>query len=300
MNPQLLPPAFPTSWANEWGEDEFGLYLDCNVNGIVQRFRWIVPGTFTMGSPENEAEREEDETQHFVTLTQGFWLADSTCTQALWLAVMGNNPTFPIIIGENLFDNLSDKVKATQQQLFSNDDLDPSLVHPVTRVSWDDVQKFIQTINAQLPDLQARLPTEAEWEYACRAGTITPFSFGNNITPEQVNYHGEYSYAGAEKGLHRGRTVPVKSLPPNPWGLYEMHGNVWEWCADRYTAYPSFAVIDQSGSVTKEYRSLRGGSWASHAGRVRSAFRDGDEANFNDGVIGFRLALGRKASASQV
>ncbi|MBK7353653.1 MAG: formylglycine-generating enzyme family protein [Nitrosomonas sp.] len=189
-------------------------------------------GTFTMGSPENEAEREEDEAQHFVTLTQGFWLADSACTQALWLAVMKNNPSR--FVGEH--------------------------GNPVEQVSWDNVQQFIQAIDTQIPDLQAHLPTEAEWEYTYRAGSTTLFSFDETITPEQVNYHGNYPYTAALTGIYRERTVPVKSLPPNPWGLYEMHGNVWEWCADRYTACPSFAVVDQSGSITKEYRSLRGGS----------------------------------------
>lgn len=272
MNPQLLPPAFPTSWANEWGEDEFGLYLDWNYEGIVQRFRWIVPGTFTMGSPENEAERREDETQHLVTLRQGFWLADSACTQALWLAVMKNNPSY--------FDGEHD--------------------NPVEHVSWNDVQQFILILNSQLPDLQARLPTEAEWEYACRAGTTTPFSFGDSITSEQVNYNSNILSVGAEGGRYRDKTVPVKSLPPNSWGLYEMHGNVWEWCADWYGDYPVEAVIDPSGLVTEQRRVLRGGAWYSTAGGVRSAFRLGYDPDYRNYFIGFRLALGRKVSTSQV
>ncbi len=267
----LYPPAFPTSWANEWGEDEFGLYLDWNFKAIVQRFRWILPGTFTMGSPETEAERGEDETQHLVTLTQGFWLADSACTQALWLAVMKNNPSY--------FDGEHD--------------------NPVEQVSWDNVRQFIQTINTQFPDLQARLPTEAEWEYACRAGTTTPFSFGETITPESVNYDGTFPYAGAEKGLFREKTVSVKSLPPNPWGLYEMHGNVWEWCADWYGDYPTVAVVDPSGpSMEQECRVLRGGSWFDYAWWARSAYRNGLEPDYRNNSIGFRLALGRKVGAS--
>ena len=272
MNPQLLPPAFPTSWANEWGEDEFGLYLDWNYEGIVQRFRWIVPGTFTMGSPENEAERREDETQHLVTLRQGFWLADSACTQALWLAVMKNNPSY--------FDGEHD--------------------NPVEHVSWNDVQQFILILNSQLPDLQARLPTEAEWEYACRAGTTTPFSFGDSITSEQVNYNSNILSVGAEGGRYRDKTVPVKSLPPNSWGLYEMHGNVWEWCADWYGDYPVEAVIDPSGLVTEQRRVLRGGAWYSTAGGVRSAFRLGYDPDYRNYFIGFRLALGRGKDASMV
>ncbi len=238
-----------------------------------------------MGSPENEAEiiekydnaiqlnvRYENETQHIVTLTQGFWLADSACTQALWQAAMGSNPAY--------FQDLPD--------------------HPVEQVSWNDVQQFIQAINTQFPDLQARLPTEAEWEYACRAGTTTPFSFGDNITPEQVNYDGNFPYAGAEKGKYREKTVPVKSLPPNAWGLYEMHGNVWEWCADWYGDYPVDAVTDPSGRVTGYNRVLRGGAWIGDARRARSASRIWVGPGIRYFYIGFRLALGRKASTSQV
>ncbi|HMW19610.1 MAG TPA: formylglycine-generating enzyme family protein [Nitrosomonas sp.] len=239
-----------------FGLDEWGLYADLTVREVTQRFRWIVPGTFTMGSPENEAERREDETQHLVTLTQGFWLADSVCTQALWQAVMGgDNPAH----------------------------FRDSPNHPVEQVSWNDVQQFIQTLNAQFPDIQARLPTEAEWEYACRAGTTTPFSFGGNITSEQVNYHGEYPYAGAEKGRYREKTVPVKSLPPNPWGLYEMHGNVLEWCGDWYGTYPAEAVVDPIGPVTGQGRVLRGGAWGG--------------PDLRSSLFGFRLALGHKPAS---
>ncbi len=264
MNSQLLPPVFPPPWASEWGEDTFGLYADLDFQGVIQRFRWIVPGTFLMGSPESEPERYEDEIQHPVTLTQGFWLADSACTQALWLAVMGSNPS--------RFQGLHD--------------------NPVERVSWEDVQGFLQVLNDRLPDLQARLPTEAELEYACRAGTTTPFSFGDTIMPEQVNYDGNYPYAGAAEGLYRKKTVPVKSLPPNPWGLYEMHGNVLEWCADWLGDYPTAAVDDPSGPSAGQSRVLRGGSWRSSAGWARSARRSGSEPGDRLSSIGFRLALG--------
>ena len=256
VNPALYPPAFPPPWANEWGEDTFGLYADLDFQGVIQRFRWIVPGTFLMGSSEKEPDRFEDEIQHPVTLTQGFWLADSACTQALWQALMGSNPSH--------FQGLHD--------------------NPVDQVSWDDVQHFLQVLNERLPDLEARLPTEAEWEYACRAGTTTLFSFGDNITPEQVNYAGD-------------KTIPVKSLPSNPWGLYEMHGNVWEWCADWYGDYPTVAVVDPS--MKQERRVLRGGSWYSSAWWARSASRNWSKPDFRRDLIGFRLALGRIKGASK-
>ena len=160
------------AWASTMGRDNFGLYADLTVNAVTQRFRWINPGAFLMGSPETEAERDDDETQHQVTLTHGYWLADTPCSQAFWMAVMGENPS----------------------------EFNQNTNNPVEQVSWHEVQDFILKLNAQFPDLAARLPTEAEWEYACRAGTITPFSFGENITPEQVNYWGNDSYNhGAER-----------------------------------------------------------------------------------------------------
>jgi hypothetical protein len=171
-------------------------------------------------------------------LSRGFWLADTACTQALWQAVTGAKPSY-----------------------FKDD-----ARNPVENVSWDEVQAFLSELNRRVPGLQARLPSEAEWEYACRAGTTTPFSFGDNITPEQVNYDGNYPYAGGEKGLYRQKTVPAGSLPANPWGLYEMHGNVWEWCADWYGDYPNTPQVDPTGPQTGASRVLRGGSWTSTAG----------------------------------
>ncbi|OQX09233.1 MAG: hypothetical protein BWK73_23315 [Thiothrix lacustris] len=252
------------------GTDNYGLYADLTLNNLTQRFRWIEPGTFLMGSPESEAERDDDEVQHQVTLTQGFWLADSTVTQSLWQAVMGKNPS-------SFTDNAN---------------------NPVEQVSWNDSQEFIKKLNGLLPGLQAKLPTEAQWEYACRAGTTTPFSFGNNITPEQVNYNGNYSYSNGKKGLYREKTVPVKSLPANPWGLFEMHGNVWEWCQDVWQEkLPASPVIDPEGVAGGDQeagveRVVRGGSWYDYGRGVRSAIRyRGDPAG--RGIdLGFRLALG--------
>ena len=174
----------PPSWAdkNGWGTDEYGHWVTFSVENkqgqkITQRMRWIEPGTFLMGSPENEPERLDDEgPQHSVTIGRGFWLFDTACTQALWEAVMGENPS---------------RFKGADR--------------PVENVSWNDCQDFLQRLNERLPGLDLALPSEAQWEYACRAGTTTPFSFGANITPEQVNYNGDYPYAGGKKGLYRQR-----------------------------------------------------------------------------------------------
>ncbi len=250
-------------WARAIGRDARGLFGEINVGDVSQRFRWIPPGTFLMGSPASEQQRGDDEVQHTVTLNRGFWLADTACTQALWQEVTGGNPS-------EFMD-------------------DPR--NPVENVSWDDVQTFVAELNRREPNLQARLPSEAEWEYACRAGTMTPFSFGENMTPEQANYNGHYPYTGSKKGPSRQRTVPVRLLPPNSWGLYEMHGNVREWCADWYGAYPTAAPLDPEGSSTRA-RVLRGGSWCDVGGAARCAIRYWSVPGKRDHSVGFKLALG--------
>jgi formylglycine-generating enzyme required for sulfatase activity len=275
----------PGTWGGfeSLGRDGFGLWADLALyvwremgcedsvetplsyfNRIVQRFRRIAPGRFWMGSPEYEWERFGDETRHEVTLTRGFWLADSACTQAFWQAVTGSNPS--------RFHDGPDK--------------------PVENVSWHDVQGFIARLNEAVPGLAARLPSEAEWEYACRAGTKTPFSFGKSITPEQVNYDGNSPYAGGKKGVYRVKTVPVKCLPPNAWGLHEMHGNVWEWCQDWYARYGLVAQTNPVGPLEGVGRVLRGGSWISYGRRLRSANRHGGGPDTHLDDVGFRLTLG--------
>jgi sulfatase modifying factor 1 len=248
--------------------DQYGSYVDLIVNTVTQRFRWIEAGSFLMGSPSDEPERWSDETQHKVTLTQGYWLADTACTQALWLAVMENNPA-------NFQEDLN---------------------NPVEQVSWNDVQIFLTRLNQAIPELNACLPTEAEWEYACRAGTTTPFSFGENITTKQVNYNGNYPYANAPKSKYRGKTVAVKSLPSNAWGLYGMHGNVWEWCSDWYGANSTEAVTNPIGASNGTNRVLRGGSWFNDARYTRSAFRFYDVPDYRRSSGGFRFAIGQTVS----
>jgi Uncharacterized conserved protein len=242
-------------WASDVGQDQYGRYADLVVKGITQKFRWIEPGMFWMGSPDSEKDHYDREVRHQVTLTKGFWLGDTACTQALWKSVMGNNPA---------------SFKDSEN-------------NPVEQVSWDDTQKFLQTLNNMVSGLKAQLPTEAQWECACRAGTDTPFSFGNNITPELVNYGG-----------NKGKTVPVKSLPANPWGLYEMHGNVWEWCQDAWQEkLPAEPVTDPGGAGGDTGRRVvRGGSWFCNGRSVRSAIRGRNDPDNRRNFIGFRLALG--------
>ena len=248
----------------------FGVFADLHLatgqGEARQRMRWIEPGTFLMGSPASEPERHDDEgPQHLVTLTRGFWLGATACSQALWRAVTGESPS---------------------PSHFKGDD------RPVEQVSWNDVQGFLRRLEGLVPGVVADLPTEAEWEYACRAGMTTPFSFGETITPEQVNYDGNYPYAGGAKGLYREETVPVGSLPANAWGLHEMHGNVWEWCADGHRTYGEESVEDPRGSENEGApRVSRGGSWGANAGWARSACRGAIHPGGAFSHLGFRLSL---------
>ena len=265
-----FPNPFPPPFASSWGDDAFGLWAEIRLETadgepIVQTLRWIEPGSFRMGSPGDESERRDNEgPQHEVTISKGFWLADTACTQALWQAVMNDNSSH-----------------------FKDD---PDL--PVEEVSWYDVQVFLQRMQALLPGCQVDLPSEAEWEYACRAGTKTPFSFGMQITPQQVNYDGNHPYADGEKGEYREKTLAVKSLPANPWGLYEMHGNVYEWCKDGHRTYNEQAQFDPLGPVGDEEPLVFSSEfWDADAGWARSARRFANrpgDAYFN---LGFRFCL---------
>ncbi len=266
------PPVFPAAWAVAYGEDRHGLWQAFEVKGVRQVMRWLPPGQFTMGTPLTEPEREEGEKEHAVTLTEGCWLAETCCTQALWLAVTGTESP----------SRFSDQRG-----------------NPVDSVSWNDiVQDFLPRLNALVPGLQARLPTEALWEYACRADASSPtaFSFGPQINSDQVNFDGNHPLTGGKKSAYRERTVPVKSLPCNRWGLFEMHGNVWEWCADWYAPYPLTAVTNPMGPseapTEAAGRVLRGGSWVSRARGCRSGMRGADVPGLRYGIIGFRLARG--------
>ncbi|HMW31641.1 MAG TPA: formylglycine-generating enzyme family protein, partial [Plasticicumulans sp.] len=265
------------AWASEIGRDRYGVYLEATIAGVVQRLRWIEPGEFRMGSPPDERGRFDDEgPQHRVRLTRGFWLADTACTQALWQAVMGDNPS-----------------------RFQRD-----VRQPVEQVLWDDVQRFLETLRVLLPGAEADLPSEAEWEYACRAGTTTPFSFGETIDTQQANYHGNRPYADGAQGEYRQTTVPVKTFPANAWGLYEMHGNVWEWCADGLRRYDGAECEDPRGPEGEgDSRVVRGGSWNYDGRLVRSAVRDWDVPGYRYRSVGFRLALrsmrGRGAPAPE-
>ncbi|MCB1949914.1 MAG: formylglycine-generating enzyme family protein [Nitrosomonas sp.] len=259
----IFPEEFPEAWASDWGEDEFGLWMAFTYKGVRQAFRWCEPGVFLMGSPTDEPERDDDELQHEVTLSKGFWIADTPVTQALWQVVMGENPS---------------KFKGEER--------------PVENISWDDAQAFIAKMNGMKAELKLCLPTEAQWEYACRSDTTTPFFWGDQIDSTLVNFDGTEPYNNGRESEYRKQTVDVKELPCNDWGLYQTHGNVWEWCQDWYGEYPSGPVTDPQDPDNGEYRVLRGGSWFDFGRYCRSAFRDHYAPSARGDSSGFRLARG--------
>ncbi|MEG4812689.1 formylglycine-generating enzyme family protein [Microcoleus sp. F8-D3] len=237
-------------------------------NGIVLEMVYIPGGTFMMGSPNDEAGREDDESpQHQVTVP-AFFAGKYPITQAQWEAVMGKNPSW-----------------------FLSWFIDYKKL-PVECVWWNIAVEFCGKLS-QKTGKKYRLLSEAEWEYACRAGTSTPFHFGETITPELVNYQGDYPYAKAPTGLWRRETTDVGSLPPNAFGLYNMHGNVWEWCSDRWHDSYNGAPTDGSSweAGTEHCRVLRGGSWLDSAVNSRSANRSKNPAQVRGEDIGFRVAL---------
>lgn len=261
------PHPFPERCAAEWGQDvDYGVFMGFGVGPVkqrvVQRMRWIAPGSFVMGSPENEIGRDDDEAQHRVELTQGYWLADTPVTQALWEAVMETNPSH-----------------------FK----DPKC--PVEFVTWDDCQRFITRLNELVPGLDARLPTEAEWEYACRAGTTTATWVGDLQKGQEIRARlldpVAWYYGNAD-----GKTHPVAQKQANPWGLYDMLGNVYEWCADWHAPYDATTLYDPHGPAMGVRRVIRGGSWLGDARGVRAALRFALVPGFRDDSLGFRLARG--------
>jgi len=223
------------------------------TNSVSMEFVYIKPASFMMGSPSNEPGRDSDEVQHRVKLTKGFYMQKTEVTQGQWKAVMRNNPSN--------FKNCGDSC-------------------PVEKVSWNDVQEFITKLNRR-GEGRYRLPTEAEWEYACRAGSTNRFYFGDD-----EGRLGEYAWYGKNSS---SRSHPVARKKPNAWGLYDMHGNVWEWCQDWYGDYPAGSIADPGGPDGGSGRVLRGGSWGHIPRDVRCANRRLGTPARRFRYIGFRL-----------
>ena len=278
----------PPDWASGWGQDRYGVFVELTLQEITQRLRWIPPGRFWMGSPEDEPGRFDNEgPRHQVTLTEGYWLFDTPCTQSLWVAVMGSNPS--------RFQTPT---------------------RPVEQVSWDDAQTFLSNINEQIPGLNLVLPSEAQWEYACRAGTETAIYtgeltiLGKNNAPalDPIAWYGGNSgvdfdladgedssgWVGKQYPHTRAGTHPVKLKRANPWGLYDMLGNVWEWAQDH--KHSNYQNAPTDGSAWEDHtlganRVLRGGTWGFSTRFVRAACRSQYVPDLPlNGIIGFRCA----------
>jgi formylglycine-generating enzyme required for sulfatase activity len=245
-------------------------FVDKFTNSLGMEFNHIPAGTFIMGSPTDEPERYEDEIQHQVTLTKPYYIQTTEVTQKQWETVMGYNPSAFIGCGDDC---------------------------PVESVSWNDVQKFVTKLN-KLGEGIYRLPTEAEWEYAARAGTKTPFYIGDCLPSGEANFianSGDMSdtmtHCPPGKFYYRYETLPVASFNPNPWGLYDMHGNVAEFVQDWFDDYPSEPVIDPTGPVSGQGRVARDCSWYNSMGFCRSASRHDCGLNKGEMTHGFRLIV---------
>jgi formylglycine-generating enzyme required for sulfatase activity len=265
--------SFEVVTVNETGqvvsrEQNQARYFTEDLGGGINLEMIAIPaGEFMMGSPAGELERLNDEGPQRRVKIAEFSMGRFVVTQAQWQAVMGNNPSR--FKGEN---------------------------HPVEQVSWNDAQAFCKKLSQQTGRTY-RLPSEAEWEYACRAGTNTPFHCGPTITPELANYDGTYAYGSGPKGQYRNQTTPVGSFASNGFCLHDMHGNVWEWCLDHW--HESYSGAPTDGSAWVEWvesnnsltKVLRGGSWYDVPRNCRSADRYGDSPENRYGISGFRLVI---------
>lgn len=225
------------------------------TDGLGIKFSLIPRGEFTMGSARSEQGRQPAEVQHHVTLARSFYMATTEVTQAQWLQLMESNPSF--VEGSD---------------------------HPVETITWNDAIEFCRRLSEK-EGARYRLPTEAEWEYACRAGTTTAYHTGDSLSTEQANYNGELD--DPEGGLNRDETTPVGSFAANAWGLFDMHGNVWEWCSDWHGEYDTVNTTDPRGPEQGTTRVVRGGCWVNAAKVCRSATRGDTEPmswNFHFGM----------------
>lgn len=241
------------------------------TNSIGMKLILIPPGEFMMGSPVSEANRSSDETPHRVRINKPYYLGVWEVTHGEYERVMGTKPS---------------RFKTVSRQDTNR--------FPVEQVSWEDAVEFCRKLSALLPEQSSgrvyRLPTEAEWEYACRAGTTTPFHFGSELNGGEANCDGNHPYGTGTKGPYLARPTTVGSYGANSFGLCDMHGNVWEWCSDWYGDYAVTSVDDPQGPAVGSGRVVRGGSWHDSTGYCRAAARDRSTPGSRSDPLGFRVA----------
>jgi formylglycine-generating enzyme required for sulfatase activity len=268
----LQLPASPYLWADKSAAATGRRFYRALVFPTPTNMVFIPPGTFRMGSPTNEVDRFDSEgPQTAVTISRGFWMGKYLVTQGDYLSVVGSNPSY----------------------FSTNNGFSDDLTRPVELVSWFDATAYCAQLTQQeraagriATNSVYRLPTEAEWEYACRAWTSTRFSYGDDPGYTSLTNYAWYSDNSGNL------THPVGQKLPNPWGLYDMHGNVWEWCQDWWGTYSGGIAVDPQGPATGSYRVIRGGDWGRYAGFCRSAYRDSpDDPGSRRGDVGFRAVL---------
>ena len=226
--------------------------------GAEMEMIWCAPGSFEMGSPLTEAGRLEDETRHKVSITKGFWLGKYEVTQRQWASVMRGNPS---------------KFKEPDR--------------PVETVSWHDCDTFVRRVDVALKDMVVRLPTEAEWEYACRAGSAAPVS-GSGQIADMAWYDNNSDNQSHEVGQNK----------PNAWGFYDMHGNVLEWCSDWFSVPSTESVVDPKGPPAGSFKMLRGGCWFFYDRDCRSAYRLRREPSLRNCIFGLRIVCTERVRRS--
>lgn len=250
------------TFACERHRSPFDTPFDIYVEPTTQmRFVLVPAGDFVMGSPVSETGHQTDEQLHKVRISKPFYLGAREVTQREWTIVMGSNPSHFRTFGVDL---------------------------PVEEVNWFDVHEFIRRLNER-GEGHFRLPTEAEWEYACRAGSADAYAFGAQLSANDANYDGRYPLPGQRAGEYRGRPVAAGSLRPNRWGLYDMHGNVWEWCEDSFCPYTSTSAVDPLGACESNLKVIRGGSWYFNADSARCALRYTHRPQDRGFSLGFRV-----------
>jgi formylglycine-generating enzyme required for sulfatase activity len=260
LSPVSTPTPTPQTTPNVGGK-EF-------KNSIGMEFVRIPRGEFVMGSEKGS---DDEKPPHNVTINYEFYMGKYEVTIGEWRKVMGDIPAD--LKGNDL------KFRESEYQ-------------PVVGVSWDDAKEFIKKLNAKNDGYTYRLPSEAEWEYAARAGTKTEFAFGDSLSSNQANFDGNYPFGNGAKGKYLEKTVEVGSYQPNAWGLYDMHGNVWEWVEDVYLSSYNFRALPKDGSAYQgegSSRVVRGGGWVSGGWILRSAYRSNDSPSSRGDNLGFRL-----------